>query len=347
MPTRINLAFVSSVLPLFMMASHAEADRFEIDAAGSTVALTLDVSVPIVGSLIGDYDAKANPTGSMTRPGLFGGSGNQPVDFDANVTVSGETGPTSTSGAIDVDLSQLESSLLTVESLELELDAATISGIVSDFSLTYETFRSFDPFSLYLGGLPISFPIGEAQFIRSEVSLPEPSTVFAIVEGSDIVFNAILPVIWTIEFDPGTGPQVQELPITLPFIGSITESKGVRRIDFGGQNAQTNTEDVGLEIGPLPLEIPTFPPGDETVGVLLGGTIGVSSFDFDFVASLTGTESVSELPEDLTGDGIVNSADLGLLIAEWGVCEDCAADFNDDGIVDAADLGAIIAAWSF
>ena len=346
MPSRIRLVVASSVLPLFVMASFAAADRFEIDG-NSTVALTLNASVPVSGTLIGDYDAKTNPTGSMTRPGLFGGSGNQPVDFDANVTVSGDTGPTTTTGSIDLDLSQIDSSLLTVEAMNLELDAATVSGIDSEFSLIYETFRSYDPFSLYIGGLPISFPIGETQFIRSEISLVEPFTIFAVDDGSDIVFNTVVPVIWTLEFDPGTGPQVQEIPIGIPFIGAITESKGVRRIEFGGQSAQTETQDPGLEIGPLPLEIPTFPPGDETVGVLLAGAIGVSSFDFDFVVSLMGTESVPELPEDLTGDGLVNSADLGLLIAEWGFCEDCAADFDGDGLVDASDLGAIIAAWSF
>lgn len=346
MPNRINFVVASSVLPLCLMASSAVADRFEIDG-GSTVALTLNASVPVSGTLIGDYDAKTNPTGSMTRPGLFGGSGNQPVDFDANVTVSGDTGPTNTTGSIDLDLSQIDSSLLTVEAMDLELDASAVSGIGSEFSLTYETFRSYEPFSLYLGGLPISFPIGEAQFIRSEISLVERFTIFAVDDGSGIVFNTIVPVIWTLEFDPGTGPQVQEIPIGIPFIGAITESKGVRRIEFGGQSAQTETQDVGLEIGPLPLEIPTFPPGDETVGVLLAGAIGVSSFDFDFVVSLMGTESVPELPEDLTGDGLVNSADLGLLIAQWGFCEECAADFNGDGLVDASDLGAIIAAWSF
>ena len=346
MPKRINSVVASSFLPFILMASSAVADRFEI-GGDSTVALTLNASVPISGTLIGDYDARSNPTGSMTRPGLFGGSGNQPVDFDANVTVSGDTGPTSTTGSIDLDLSQIDSSLLKVEAMNLELDATTVSGIGSEFSLTYETFRSYDPFSLYIGGLPISFPIGEAQFIRSEISLAEPVTIFAVDDGSDIIFNTVLPVIWTLEFDPGTGPQVQEFPIGIPFVGMITESKGVRRIEFGGQSAQTETQDVGLEIGPLPLEIPTFPPGEETVGVLLGGAIGISSFDFDFAVLLMGTESVPDLPEDLTGDGLVNSADLGLLIAEWGFCEDCAADFDGNGLVDASDLGAIIAAWSF
>jgi subtilisin family serine protease len=50
-------------------------------------------------------------------------------------------------------------------------------------------------------------------------------------------------------------------------------------------------------------------------------------------------------PADLSGDGLVGSVDLGLLLAEWGPCVGCPADFNDDGVVDAADLGALLASW--
>lgn len=50
-------------------------------------------------------------------------------------------------------------------------------------------------------------------------------------------------------------------------------------------------------------------------------------------------------PFDLTGDGRVDAADLGQLIAAWGACTGCGADFNDDGLVDSADLGQLIANW--
>lgn len=50
---------------------------------------------------------------------------------------------------------------------------------------------------------------------------------------------------------------------------------------------------------------------------------------------------------DLNGDGVVNGADLGLLLAQWGPCAaSCGADFNGDGIVDGADLGALLGAWT-
>ncbi len=53
-------------------------------------------------------------------------------------------------------------------------------------------------------------------------------------------------------------------------------------------------------------------------------------------------------PGDITGDCIVNGADLGLLISGWGVCApDCPGDLNLDGFVTGADLGIMISFWNF
>jgi hypothetical protein len=49
---------------------------------------------------------------------------------------------------------------------------------------------------------------------------------------------------------------------------------------------------------------------------------------------------------DLNGDGIVDGADLGMLLGSWGVCGGCPADLNGDGIVDGADLGTLLGNWT-
>ncbi len=48
-------------------------------------------------------------------------------------------------------------------------------------------------------------------------------------------------------------------------------------------------------------------------------------------------------PADLSGDGIVDGADLGRLLAAWGLPG--ASDLSGDGITDGADLGIMLAAW--
>ena len=54
---------------------------------------------------------------------------------------------------------------------------------------------------------------------------------------------------------------------------------------------------------------------------------------------------VSACPNDLNGDGVVDTADLGLLISLFGGGDGGAADINNDGAVDTADLGSLIAAF--
>lgn len=47
---------------------------------------------------------------------------------------------------------------------------------------------------------------------------------------------------------------------------------------------------------------------------------------------------------DFNGDGEVNSADLGFLVACWGETNH-DADLNDDGVVDSSDLGIMLGNW--
>ena len=59
-----------------------------------------------------------------------------------------------------------------------------------------------------------------------------------------------------------------------------------------------------------------------------------------------GSNTICDCVGDLTLDGLVNGADLGILLAGWGACTgSCASDLNRDGVVNGADLGVLLAAW--
>ncbi|MEC9373252.1 MAG: hypothetical protein VYC34_05380 [Planctomycetota bacterium] len=49
-------------------------------------------------------------------------------------------------------------------------------------------------------------------------------------------------------------------------------------------------------------------------------------------------------PADLNGDGVVNSADLGDLLGQWG--QPGSADFDNDGTVGPADLATLLGSWT-
>jgi sialidase-1 len=56
--------------------------------------------------------------------------------------------------------------------------------------------------------------------------------------------------------------------------------------------------------------------------------------------------AVDECPADLNGDGYIDGADLGLILALWGVVDPPIGDLNGDGIVAGGDLGLLLAAWN-
>ena len=65
-------------------------------------------------------------------------------------------------------------------------------------------------------------------------------------------------------------------------------------------------------------------------------------------ASLSGplVNEPDDCEGDFNGDGIVNGADFGSILAAWGACPSpCPQDLNGDGSVTGADVGAFLALW--
>lgn len=50
-------------------------------------------------------------------------------------------------------------------------------------------------------------------------------------------------------------------------------------------------------------------------------------------------------PADLTSDGVIDGADLGSLLTQWGCASACSADIDASGTVDGADLGVMLTSW--
>ncbi len=70
-----------------------------------------------------------------------------------------------------------------------------------------------------------------------------------------------------------------------------------------------------------------------------GGTNRID--DVFFVGEPIEGKKPDPCPGDLNNDGVVDGADLGLLLLSWGT-NDPDADLNNDGIVDGADLGLLL-----
>jgi hypothetical protein len=61
---------------------------------------------------------------------------------------------------------------------------------------------------------------------------------------------------------------------------------------------------------------------------------------------LNSPSSLQTLPGDVTGDGVVDGADLSAVIAAWGACAACVEDVDGDGTVGFDDLLIVLANWT-
>lgn len=104
--------------------------------------------------------------------------------------------------------------------------------------------------------------------------------------------------------------------------------------------------------GPLAIGTPSVSRDDQTGVMAAGGFVSVwadersgTSRSYAQRVDSDGTLGGSDCPADLSDDGAIDGADLGLFLVEWGVCSGCVADLTGDGFVDGADLGLLLTAW--
>ena len=62
------------------------------------------------------------------------------------------------------------------------------------------------------------------------------------------------------------------------------------------------------------------------------------------LATLMARPAMAQCPGDITGNGVVDGADLGAVLTTWGAPQG-QGDLNGDGTVDGADLGLLLTKW--
>ena len=316
---------IAAFLPV-VITGHAMAQTFlgTVDAPAGSAALTVDAALETAGSLIGDFDATTNPTGTQTRPGLFGGSGNNPIatsaDFQADTSLN--SNPSGSLG-IGVDFETLS---MRFDGLFLDLLNGATGGTSLSITLVYSTFNTINPSFIYPGGIPITVPLGEAASISraelSQVGLGEG----LLVETADpdvFDFTLLLPAEASLTLSiglPGSDPTPTDLdavPLALPLAGQVTRlPDGTIRLNIAA-TAQADSLSIPVDTGPLPaIPVPLPTLGTATANVLL---------------TLT--------PENLTLNA---GLDLGLVVLGEPDTKGCAADINGDGLLNFFDLAGYL-----
>ena len=172
----------------------------------------------------------------------------------------------------------------------------------------------------------------------------DPSDAISMASMTDVTYNAnmALPI----------GKAYYDLPDTtfVPgdiiyagFIIEITPNEQPGRIDIDGSDQPVIT---------YPANNHSFIAGD-TVSSINPNALGLAQlpvvpvstafgFDGTWIIRLDADPLFHPCVADIDGDGVVNGADLAVLLASWN---SGVIDLNGDGATDAADLAILLASW--
>jgi hypothetical protein len=331
---------------LCALASLAGAQAFDLTlTSDSSATIQSDATLTTVGILIGDYDPETNPDGTQTRPGFFGGSGNNPID--TSVTMTTETGGTT---------QPIGSMLLT---LDVDAASANITGLWIDLlneatlpadlsaTLLFDTFHTVNPSMLYPGGIEFPIPLGQLgalQLAAMSQTGDAPGILAATDDPAVFDITAAVPVELMLEIaitpiggDATTTP-VGPLPAILPLVGQVQlngDNSVTLTVAFGPLENSTEQVIGPIDLPELPLELPTL--GAETAGVILALSADTLTVNTLLDIAIVAEGSTTTCNADWNADGTLDFFDVAAFLNDFS-SEDPAADLNNDGLFDFFDI---------
>ena len=351
----MKIGYTSAAALMMSITGFAHAQSYEsvIDSGASSANIDSTVVFDASGSLIGDYDAKTNPDGTQTRPGFFGGSGNQPINTTTilGVDTSLDTNP---SGAFtivpDFDLGLVDFEGLSIDLLNGDLGSSDLS-----ITLSFDTFRTVSPSFLYPGGIPITLPLGQVGQISSALLTQAGAGTGTLVATADPdVFDLAGLIAAELDLDvsfalPGSDPvgsPIEALPIVLPVAGQVTrlnDGSLLITIAFSPDAIMVEIPIEGVSLPAIPFELPTL--GSDTASVIFTLAPEFLSLEALVGVNISASATQSVCSADLNNDGLLNFFDVSAFLSAFTSMSP-AADFTGDGLYNFFDVSAFLGAFS-
>lgn len=344
-PSQI-LSFAVALMSLATVITGADAQTFDFTVLpASTVEQSVTLNTPLSGTLIGNYDATTNPTGTRTLPGLFGGSGNQPIPYSSTLRIS-QSISSNPAGSFSLTLDG--NGICSVSGFTSDLLNESPGAVNVELSLTYSTFRTVNPSSLFPSVGQITIPLGDASLIEATAVQAEPA-FGAAQQTSAGTYSVTVSVPVTLTIAGSVAGQIVDpgpLPGVIALVGTVTVDGSTASISASASdNSSVGPLPPLPPLQSLPFALPTVIPTGGTANLLFSGTFGESTGDLSLNLSVVANGTRQTDPADLNRDGLVDGIDLAVVLSAWE-SKLPEADINADGIVDGADLATVLGAWS-
>jgi hypothetical protein len=250
--------------------------RFTIAPSSGLTTTHASVAANTSGTLIGNWDPVANPTGTRTKPGLsgtFGDTENVAVNTSINF---------SSSGAPSVPLGgsfrmSFDSTALTVG---LSNYAAVNSGpatgaLATSATVTTASFRTRSPTSTYIGGIPVTLPLGDATITSLSLTQSAPASGTLAPDGPGRYTFTVAP---TVDVTMGVNLTGNDLvlgptSIVLPMQGAVTFAGSTASLSSLAPVQVNDVTNPAEPLPPIPFGLPTILPPGLTANVIFNMTL--------------------------------------------------------------------------
>jgi hypothetical protein len=327
--------------------AHADIYRFTVRTAASNITTDLSATTALTGSFIGNYNVDTNPTGTRTIPGAFGGDTNQntaiPITGTAGFTGNDTSHPT---GQFTFNL-DTEALTATVAGLTLDMLNGSPLGVTLGLVIEWSTFRTRQPTSLFLGGIPIPIPFGQVDLSLLTLAQTELTGVGLVTETTPGTYTVTLlaPVTVTGQIDAlGTMQPIGPFTVPLPLQVEVVTNGATATASFAFNTTLQQEIPFTVDLpADQPIDLPTVLPPGGTAHLLMNGAVDGATLDFTIDASLV-ADGVRQQrdPADWNNDGVVNSMDFMAFMVDFFLLN---ADFNADAKTNSQDFYDFINAY--
>lgn len=259
---------------------------FTVDPTRSGLNGAFGLDIATAGTLIGNWDPVENPTGTRTKPGLFGSFGeneNLPVPVNVGFGLQGRPNTRST-GGFEM-LVGIERQALALSALQMDLLASGPTSADLVLRLAWQAFRTRNPTSVY-PAIPMTLPIGQVAVTAMGLEqIGAAPGLLTEIEPGRYEFTVTPLVNLTAAFQfMGEEYLLPAMPMVLPLAGELLLAGETALVTSVQPLEWEGSTPVNLPLPQFPLALPTvLPPGQTAnllfdlvvneIGATLGGTL--------------------------------------------------------------------------